>query len=489
MEPAELAQLRRRVRRLERRVRMLEHATGTEAPQPLTLPASAASGHVASGTASFLGRSFLVLAGAYLLRALTGNQMIPQAFGAGAGIFYAFLWLALAVRAASHNRLDSAMHAATSALVLMPLLYEASVSFHALPAWLAAIVLVCFAMAGSRLEYSWIATLPACGAAILLIPSTGQAQPFVAALIVMAAAAEYNACRDHAPPERWLLAPAADAGVFLMMYLASHSPASYAPVSQWQVMASQWLLLAAYVASSAWRTLWRGREFAAMEAAQCVIVFALSALPAPVTLLAGAACYVIAWRVTGRNAHVYSTFGLVLIAWSVPVAAVLSILSVSIIRSRWMWHSAAYLSLAAYLSGAAQSAWAVLAGAASGWNVFPPQGWWCIAAAIVCCVLDGGRTRIVSILLTGMAAMLSAAVVTAALTGVSHLQVAPAVLSGLALLLAYTKSRALVYPVMALGAWNIALQGMRGEMFALTISLLSYGLTLILLPRVSARTL
>src|SRR4051794_36056226 len=372
MDPVEVE---RELRRLAERVQVLEErldlaGAGHAHPAPLDpIPATAVS---TPDLLPALGCSLLALAGAYLLRALVESEAFPTAAGVTIGIVYAVFWLVSAARA--NHRLETALHALTSVLVLAPLLWEATLRFHVVTPWTAALTLLAFTVFG--LAISWrkdllivatISTLAGLLTAAALLIATHDVVPFPFVFLATAAAVEVSACLDHWPSERWLAAAAADLAVLLATWLVTNPrglPEGYAPIPYAWLTAAQITLLALYLASTILRTLFRHFTFTAFETAQCAAAFAIvmsGGLPlAPAMLVFGVACYIVSFvlleRGRGRNFYTYSTFGIVLVVagsrilLSAPAAVVVwSILAVACIwlrRVTLQVHGAVYLGLA-----------------------------------------------------------------------------------------------------------------------------------------------
>ena len=70
------------------------------------------------------------------------NGHHPPAAGVAAGILYAICWLVWAARTPAGDRLEAAAHSLTAVLVLCPLLWEATLRFHAISTWTAAALLL-----------------------------------------------------------------------------------------------------------------------------------------------------------------------------------------------------------------------------------------------------------------------------------------------------------------------------------------------------------
>ena len=411
--------LEREVRDLARRVAWLEQHAGQgmefrATPSTVAAPARPAltPAPLPETTAIFpvLGRALLGLAGAYLLRALTDADTLPPRAGVAMGILYAILWLVWAARTPANRRLEAAIHSLTAVLVLSPLLWEATLRFHAVTTWTAGAILLFFTVFG--LAVSWrkdllivatIATLAGLGTAAALLVATYDVLPFTLVFLAIAAAVEVSACLDHWLSERWLAATAADLAVFFATWLVTNErglPEAYAPIPHGWLLGAQVTLLAIYLASTTVRTLFRRFTFTGFETAQCVLAFAISVsgglrlshedpriAPAIglVALACGAACYVLSFallerRAAGsRNFYTYSTFGILLalagstiLLSGATAATAWSVLAVGCIwagghfrRLTLQVHGAIYLLLALGVSGAAGQAAALLLGEAS----------------------------------------------------------------------------------------------------------------------------
>jgi hypothetical protein len=431
------------VRDLQARVARLEYQLGLAQPAaaraqtPATLPSTPID--AIDSTASLLpilGRALLGLAGAYLLRALTESSTIPRGAGVGIGLIYAMLWLVWAARTPAARRLETALHGLTSALVLSPLLFEATARFHAISSWTAGALLVAFTVFGFAVSWrkdllivATFATLAGLGTSAALLVTTHDALPFTFVFLAIAAAVEVSACLNHWLSERWLTAATADLAVLLATWLVTNErglPDSYVPVPHSALLGAQVALLAIYLSSIIVRTLLRGFTFTAFETAQCALAFLISVggglrltshdprvapALAALSLACSAACYLVAFRLLdrggqrGRNFYTYSTFGILLaIAGSrillSPVAASIawSGLAIAAIwaggafgRLTLQVHGGIYLVLALGAGGALRQATALILGdqslaGASQWTV-----WGGAAAAAVCYFLGAGQ--------------------------------------------------------------------------------------------------
>lgn len=495
----DLRELIGEVRDLQRRVSALEQREpGTESELPrVTVP----DVQVSWDAVPAIGRALLAVAGAYLLRALAELNVVPVEAGVAAGMVYAGLWLWHATR--TEGKLAATVNALSAVFIFVPLMWEAAMRLHAVSTWTAAAVITVFSIAAMGTARVAVWSCPAGAAiAIALLVGTRDLLPFTIAVLAIAAGAEFAAIAT-----RWLVALCADAAILILIVMAGRSsplPEGYAHVPLHAPLAAIALLLLIYMGSAAARTLLRGRTFTIYEIAQAGCAFALAiggglhltGAAAPVgwfAALAGAACYTIALnaRASSRNLHTYATFaGLLAIAATFlllsdrPMIAVWSALAIAL-----AWTALAnvqvpaFLWLAAAISGvAARSASELfastaesfpyraatiilIAAAVSYFRILRTGGPWpalLVAAAFVCCA-------------SGMAAALGAGAV---------------VLTFFAVALAWSGERWkrpeliwLMYVMMTLAGCKILLHDFSHEnTMTLVVSLLFYGVTLILLP-------
>jgi hypothetical protein len=532
---------------LARRVAAIEEFLGMSAaarpPRDQEQPLEAHPGASADGTELLpaFGRALLGLAAAYLLRALTESGTLPGRLGVALGIAYAMGWLVWAARTPAERRIEAALHSLTAVVVLAPLLWEATLRFHAISNWTAGALLLFFAIFGMAVSWrknllivATIATLAGIGASCALLVASHDVLPFTFVLLAIATAVEASACLDHWLSERWLAAAAADLSVLLATWLVTNArglPESYAPIPHAWLMAAQAALLAIYLASIIVRTLLRHCTFTGFETAQCAAAFLisvsgglrLSPAMAVVAVGCGIACYVVSFAVLersgrGRNFYTYSTFGILLAlagsrillsgdsAAAVWIAVALAcVWAGGKFRSLTLqMHGGIYLVLALTFSGALRQAAAFVLGSANWPDLEPAAVSLGALAALAAWMLARRaesqffRTAMAAVL-AWLAAGIAAGIAAASYHGIfgadaSHAYCATlrtSILSFGAMGLAWAGARwrtvewtHLVYPTMALGAWRLMMDDLHQERKpALFLSLLVYGAALTLLPR------
>ncbi|HWC96395.1 MAG TPA: hypothetical protein VG456_06595 [Candidatus Sulfopaludibacter sp.] len=535
----QMQELAARVARLEE-VTGLVRAPETPAPREVVAPAK-----TVLPVAAF-GRALLGLAGAYLLRATTESGALPHAAGIAAGLLYAMGWLVWAARTPVSQRIETALHSLTSVLVLSPLLWEATLRFHAISTWMAGGVLLFFTIFG--LGVSWqknilipatISTLAGVGTSAALLMATYDVLPFTFVLLAIAAAVEVSACLDHWLSERWLTASAADLSVLLATWLATRPeglPPDYAPIPHGWLLAALGGLLAIYLSSTIVRTLLRGFTFTWFETAQCAAALAIAVggclrlsaedprvapLIGGLALTCAAACYVVSFArldrggAPSRNLYIYSSFGILLalagarillsgdaasLVWS---AAALACLGAGHFYGRFtlLSHGCIYLMLALIGSGTLAQAARALLGDATGDDrvAMTILGIGLCAAGVAACRREWSLSLVMAAALTGLAAGLAASLLTAGYHGIfganaSHAYCATlrtCVLTAGALLADWAGRRwdnpafsRLIYPLMLLGGYRLVSEDLHLEQKAASVlSLLVFGAALMALPR------
>ena len=472
------------VRDLQARVAAMEAAMGMTAHAAPEAPIRAATVRerpeapglldVPTSLLPVLGRALLGLAGAFLLRALTEAGTFSPRMGVAIGLLYAMLWLVWAARTPAARRLEAALHGLTSVLVVSPLLFEATTSFHAINTWTAAAILLAFTLFGMAVSWrkdllivATFATLAGLGTSAALLVTTHDVLPFTFLFLAIALAMEASACLNHWLSGRWLTATAADLAVLLATWLATNErglPEGYAAIPHAALLGAQVALLGIYLASTFVRTLLRGFTFTWFETAQCALAFLISVgcglqlssadvrvAPALGVLALGCAatCYLFSFLMLdrggelSRNFHTYATFGFLLavagsrillsgaaaaVAWSVLAVAAIWVGGI-FLRLTLKVHGIVFLLLALAASGALEQAAGLLLGERT-WPGGAPWAIWSGALTAALCYILGTRrgaavtpswsSRTLRILVAGTAVLLVAGIAAGLLTSGYH---------------------------------------------------------------------
>ena len=422
---ADLEQLQSTVESLKQRLDLLEAAL----PAVATITADARAGtpaqplptdrsrHLAQrdpydpiAVLSLVGRLFLVLAGGFFLRAMTEAGLLTPRVGIALAFAYGLVWLFLADRTGRLGRAPSAVvHALASAMVVFPLLVEATTRFKVLTGAASALGLVILTVAMLLVAWrqrlrtvAWLTILAALPTSLVLLVKSGVVVPMAVYLIALGVATLWLGHSRGWTGICWPVALTADA-VVVGLTLRAMSP-EHLDAFRIALML-QWLLLAAYFVSVAIRTVIRGRTIGVFEVVQVlaamIIAFAGTAmltqasgiLPAGVgviSLVFGAACYLVAFVfIAGRqdlerNLYFYSTLALMLVLagfalvarahWVAVVFAVLGVVAVGSWsrtgRLYLLLHGAAYVVAAGFTSQALQyGAWALGASPLGPWSL------------------------------------------------------------------------------------------------------------------------
>jgi len=433
-----LARLVARLEDLERRVSALESRSFTVASSPAQAvvpdkPAATGDELVppqAENIFSVAGKAMLGIAGAYVLRAVAESGSFPKLAVIVLALAYAGMWLVWAARAPANARFTRVAYAVTASVILAPMLSELTLRFQVLSPAVAAGLLAAFvvgayslAWRGNLASVVWVAEATAVSTALALMILSHDLAPYIAALLLVAAATELAAARNRWPSLRFLAVPAVDFAVLILIYIStlpSSSRPDYAVISPSLLVWFPSFLFLIYGVSIACRTVLLRQKITIFEIAQAVIAFLSGSLGwlwfAPGvgrTTLGGAcwflsaACYTAAFfcfdRIAEqRNYHVYSTWsvalvlaGCFLLLPQIPLVLVLSLASivailigVRVARLTLEFHGLIYLTAAALASSLLAYAARALAGTfptAPGWIV------WTVAVSAVVCYAIGGR--------------------------------------------------------------------------------------------------
>ncbi|MCG3193109.1 MAG: hypothetical protein DIJKHBIC_02359 [Thermoanaerobaculia bacterium] len=339
------------VKALEARVAVLEGKplpeAGAPPPEEGSLPEPAGlvpAAGVATQILSLIGRSLLVLGGAYLIRALTEGGSIARPVGVLAGLLYALGSAVLAERAGRKGETQSAaFHGCLSVLIAYPLIWEAGTRMAVLSPLAAALclvaltaLLVAIAWRQNLPVFAWAAVLASSGSAIGLMLTTHALVPFSAALIAMGGGTLWLTYGRRWHGLRWPVALAADLAIVISTLVAASPkglPETYRDLSVPGVLAVAIGLVAIYPGSFAIRIVARHRSVNVFEIVQTILALLAGfggavrvartfgsgeAVLGATALLAAAGCYGVAlvfaerreeWS---RNFHFFTTLALLL---------------------------------------------------------------------------------------------------------------------------------------------------------------------------------
>lgn len=393
----------------------------------------------------------------------------------------------------------------------------------------------------------WIATLSTVITAVALIIATRELVPLTAALLAVALATEFAACMEHRLSLRAVPAIAANFAVWLLIDVMTSSggvPEGYHPAAS-SISLLCLILFGIYGGSIAVRTLFLRRPITLFEIGQGVVAFLLAAFGilrathgdaaqalGVFSLVLAAICY---WgtlsRFTAeayaRDRRVCATYaGALLLGGTFllfPVNLQVPFLSVAAIAAVFLYartnklslgiHASFYLAAAAAVSSLPGWIAAALSGtvpSAPHWDV------WIVAVSAAVCYILGSREtpaaqdqkkrRLLWVLPAVVVGFAAAALTVVAIVWLaagradlnpSRLSVVRTIVNcALALALGYLGSRWkrvelgwVAYTAVAFGTIKLLFEDLRfGNAASLVVSLLFYGLILILLPRLTRGT-
>ena len=215
------------------------------------------------------GRSFLVLGGAFLLRAITEGGRVPVSFGALLGLAYALFWIGASWRAGARGkRTSSSVHGLTAALIAFPLVGEAATRLAAFSPPVAALalgaVVAAFCASGLLTGLAllvWIGVLAGAATASGLFGATGAIGTFVVLLLALYAATLALRRAPGAARIEWIPGIAAAATLAVGAWLstrAAGTPEGWTSVSPAGIAAYAAVLVLLAVAGAAHDAASRG---------------------------------------------------------------------------------------------------------------------------------------------------------------------------------------------------------------------------------------
>ena len=494
-----------------------------------------------------LGRSFIILGGAFLLRALTDAGTWPPAVGVGVGLLYGLAWMVTSVIASRvPDGIRALFDGATALVIGFPLIVEAAFKFNLLGANAAAVALTVLtagsllAAAITRLQtLAWLTAIGGMLTGLTLMVRFGVVAPYAVYFIALGVAALWLGYVREWKLLRWPTGLLATSGVFAATSRALGDVPLDPPAIAWLVQAA---FVVGYFASIAVRTLVRGRQVIVFEVVQTALVLlvgvggalvvsrsaATGGLVLGSSLVAlGAVAYLVSFAFMPRdsagalNFYFYSTLALVFVlaGLSVSVSGVpqaLALTAMAALLGVAWWRSgrvslgghAAVALVAASVSGGLMT---LSESAFMGELPVTAVGGTAALTLAVALAISGSRMArchlprpvaadipaiVIGLLaLAGTAGTLTLLLGRAAGLGLEDAgvlaTVRTALLSGLAVLAAwlhrpgaFSSIGTLAYPLLAIIGIKLALADLRVSTAAtLFIALACYGIALVLVPR------
>ena len=400
----QMQQLESRVSRLEGRDHLPAASPVAESSEPATVdtsitaasPVTPSESHTVAHVLGLIGRTFLILCGAFLLRSLTDTGTVPLALGVALGLTYAAVWLVAADRGAGEGRpLSAVLFGLASAVIAYPLIWEATTKFDLLNADAATAILAVFSI--SMFAVAWRHNLEIfawCGSAAALVSGVAILMTYrnwgsgAALVFLVGGVSLWFAHSREWTALRWPVAVIVNVIPLMIVSVSLRPTVPGIPGGPSFPLAIAVLLtyLVVYLGSFSLLMLALGQRPGGFEFVQSVVclVVGLTSLAAVTrgvggateilgwtTLLAGAASYGVSFGFIdrrlgmGRRFFYYSSLGLILVIWGLRNVAddttatvILSVLGIAAALAGRMndrltlrAHSAAYVTAAAAIAG------------------------------------------------------------------------------------------------------------------------------------------
>ena len=334
-----IAELELRLAAVEQRLCVVEGTSSAVPAGVLEEPSPEIDTRFLSNAPTLIGRILLIFGGAFLLRAITDEQLVPTAVGIFIGAAYALFWLFMAYRTARDDKrgLSALFYGASSVFLALPLFVEATTRFALLSGREGVVALAIFAaltvwvaVVRNLRSLCWVVTAGSIATALVVLNTSHSAVDTSVFLILLGLASLWAVYRRDWLGVQWLGAVGANAGVVVLAVLSASDRWSVQELTPF-LMSN--VLLLAYVGSFAVRTHIRGQDVRIFETVQGVLVIGVAFLTAVIASHAGhdilfeagvmslvlsVCAYAMAFTpktrlARGRNFYFYSTMGLILV--------------------------------------------------------------------------------------------------------------------------------------------------------------------------------
>ncbi|MFA6956044.1 MAG: hypothetical protein WC538_09255 [Thermoanaerobaculia bacterium] len=227
---------------------------------------------------AMVGRTLIVLGGAFMLRAVSDSGTIPVAAGVALGLVYAAAFALFALRE-QVTRTSATFHGYASLLVAFPLIWEATKKFGIFGPWTSALALAAISALlvvlcwRRRLNgLAWGLTLFALALAPMMMLFTVAAAPFAIYLLGLGIVTLWMGYELDWHLLRWPVALELDAAVLAVGFLiATNRNGTMSPAAG---IALGFGVFAVYIVAFALRTVLKQRNIVPFEIAQAIGAFA-----------------------------------------------------------------------------------------------------------------------------------------------------------------------------------------------------------------------
>ena len=244
-----------RLAAIEQRLRVLE---GTRPGVPiagLDEQTAELDSKIISSAPTHIGKVLLIFGGAFLLRAITDEQIVPTAVGITIGTVYAVFWLFMAFRTGRYQdrRLNALFYGASSVFLALPLFVEATTRFELLSGRQGVVALTLFcalsiwvAVKANLKSLCWVVTAGSIATALVVLNTSHSAVETSIFLILLGLGSLWAVYRQDWHGVQWLGAFGANAGIVVLAVLSASDRWSVQVLTPFFMSA---VLLVAYVGS------------------------------------------------------------------------------------------------------------------------------------------------------------------------------------------------------------------------------------------------
>jgi hypothetical protein len=274
-----LRQIEAAIAAIERRLAALEGSHAPEPPATEVRAAGSVSRWAPGEIASLLGRGFLVLGGAYFLRALTQSGRLAAGAGVALGLTYALVWLVAADRSGPSKRMSAAFHGDTSVLLALPIVWEAVTRFGLFSAPVAALTLGAIAalalVVASRRHLPPIAAAATFGTIAVALAAGWAGDRYGAYALLIVSLSTATFWYSEQPRHAWLRWPAAIAAGAAVMIVTARAASTPPRESIAIARLAQTLLVVTMQSCLAIRLVLLSRNARLFDIAQGFFAFAI----------------------------------------------------------------------------------------------------------------------------------------------------------------------------------------------------------------------
>ena len=216
-----IANLEVRVAAVERRLAVLEGAKpSATVADDLSEAGPEIETSLLSNAPTHIGKILLIFGGAFLLRAITDEQIVPTAIGIAMGTSYALFWLSMAYRTGrdKSRSLNALFYGASSVFLALPLFVEATTRFELLTGRQGVVALGVFcaltlavAIARNLRSLCWVVTGGSIATAFVVLNTSHSAVETAAFLLLLGLGTLWAIYRQQWTGVQWLGAVGANA--------------------------------------------------------------------------------------------------------------------------------------------------------------------------------------------------------------------------------------------------------------------------------------